>query len=282
MVKNTKFGVLYIVATPIGNLEDISIRALKIIQEVTLCAAENTKNSKKLFDHYNINTKLTSYHKFSERNKLKFFISQLQSGNDIALISDAGTPLISDPGFLLVNKALELGFKVIPIPGPSSLTASISVSGLPLDKFVFYGFPPRQKKARHTFVKELLLDDRTSIVFESKSRIQILLEVLVDERPDRDIFLAREMTKLYETFYKGKASEVLERLTKDKNALKGEFVLIIKGKKKSDSRNILNTEQKQVLEILINSLKKKDALSLASKVFKIKRNSLYRLILEDK
>ena len=147
MGKNTKFGVLYIVATPIGNLEDISNRAVSILSNVSLCAAENTRNSKKLINKYNISTKLISYHKFSEESKLGFFISQLKLGNDIALISDAGTPLISDPGYLLVNKAIKEGVKVIPIPGPSSLIAALSVSGLALDKFVFYGFYRRQKKA---------------------------------------------------------------------------------------------------------------------------------------
>ena len=129
MGKNTKFGVLYIVATPIGNLEDISKRAVNTLSKVSLCAAENTRNSKKLMNKYNISTKLISYHKFSEESKLGFFISQLKLGNDIALISDAGTPLISDPGYLLVNKAIKEGVKVIPIPGPSSLIAALSVSG---------------------------------------------------------------------------------------------------------------------------------------------------------
>ena len=282
MSKNTKFGVLYIVATPIGNLEDISKRAVSTLSNVSLCAAENTRNSKKLMNKYNIRTKLISYHKYSEESKLGFFISQLKLGNDIALISDAGTPLISDPGYLLVNKAIKEGVMVIPIPGPSSLIAALSVSGLPLDKFVFYGFPPRQKKAQKSFLKKIVSDAKTSVVFESKSRIKGFLKTLAEMSPDRNIFLAREMTKLYETFYKGSVRKVLDEISSDEKAVKGEFVLVIEGKAKEEDQVFLNREQEKVLEILMKTMKKNDALSLASKSFGLKKNSLYKLTLKRK
>ena len=281
MSKNTKFGVLYIVATPIGNLEDISKRAVNTLSNVSLCAVENTRNSKKLMNKYNIHTKMISYHKYSEESKLDLFISQLKSGNDIALISDAGTPLISDPGYLLVNKAIDEGVKVVPIPGPSSLISALSVSGLPSDKFAFYGFPPRQKKALKALLIKIVSDEKTSVVFEAKSRIKESLKTLVEISPDRNIFLAREMTKLYETFYKGSARKVLEEISLNQNEVKGEFVLVIEGKTKGEDHIFLNKEQEKVLGVLMQSMDKNEALNLASKSFGIKKNSLYKLLLKE-
>ncbi len=282
MRKNTKFGVLYIVATPIGNLEDISKRAVNTLSNVSLCAVENTRNSKKLMNKYNIQTKLISYHKYSEESKLSLFISKLKSGSDIALISDAGTPLISDPGYLLVNQAIDEGIKVVPIPGPSSLISALSVSGLPAERFVFYGFPPRQKKALKDFLMKIVSDEKTSIVFEAKSRIKKSLKTLAEISPDRNIFLAREMTKLYETFYKGSVREVLEEISLNQNEVKGEFVLVIEGNTKGEDRIFLNKEQEKILDILMQSMKKNDVLNLASRSFGVKRNSLYKLMLKRK
>ena len=281
MPKNTKFGALYIVATPIGNLEDISRRGLITLGKVNLCAAENTKNSKKLMKKYNLSTPLVSYHKYSEESKLNFLISTLKLGEDIALISDAGTPLISDPGYLLVNKALEEGIRVIPIPGPSSLIAALSVSGLPLDKFIFYGFPPKKKKALETFLKKLAMSDKTSIIFETKLRILGFLKALAEINPNREIFIAREMTKLYESFYRGSVIEVIEELSSQKNALRGEFVLVIGSNKKTVSEDFLSKEQEKVIQVLLKSMKKNEALNLASKSFGIKKNSLYKLLLKE-
>ena len=281
MPKNTKFGALYIVATPIGNLEDISKRALMTLGKVHLCAVENTKNSKKLMKKYNLSTPLVSYHKYSEESKLNFLISTLKSGKDIALISDAGTPLISDPGYLLVNKALEEGIKVIPIPGPSSLIAALSVSGMPLDKFIFYGFPPKKKKALEIFLERLVVSDKTSIIFETKLRILGFLKALAEINPNREIFVAREMTKLHESFYKGSVIEVIEELSSQNNALRGEFVLIIGSNKKTISEDFLSQEQEKVIQVLLKSMKKNEALNLASKSFGIKKNSLYKLLLKE-
>ena len=281
MTKNTKFGALYIVATPIGNLEDISRRGVMTLGQVHLCAAENTKNSKKLMKKYNLSTPLVSYHKYSEGSKLNFLISTLKSGEDVGLISDAGTPLISDPGYLLVNKALEEGIKVIPIPGPSSLIAALSVSGMPLDKFIFYGFPPKKKKALETFLEILAVTDKTSIIFETKLRILGFLEALAEINPNREIFVAREMTKLHESFYRGSVVKVIEELSSQKNALRGEFVLVIGGNKKTISEDFLSKEQEKVTQVLLKSMKKNEALNLASKSFGIKKNSLYKLLLKE-
>ena len=282
MNKNTKFGTLYIVATPIGNLEDISKRGLMTLSSVHLCAVENINNSKKLMNKYNISTKLVSYEKFSEERKLNLLISILKSGRDIALISDAGTPLISDPGYLLVNRSIEENIRVIPIPGPSSVIAALCVSGLPLDKFIFYGFPPRKKKALQSFLEVLVSSDKTSVIFESKLRILEFLVQLSEITPDRDVFLAREITKLHESFYRGTVIEVIDQLSLQKNSLKGEFVLVIGSKKKGISKVQLNSEQERVIEVLLKNLEKNDALNLASKSFGIKKNSLYKLLLKEK
>ena len=281
MTKNTKFGVLYIVATPIGNLQDISKRALSTLSKVDLCATEDTRKSKVLLDKYNLEKKLISYHKFSEKKKLDLLISFLKEGKNLALISDSGTPLISDPGYLLVKKALEEQITVSPIPGPSSLISALSVSGIATDTFVFYGFAPRQIKAKELFIKSLIADKKTSIVFESKNRIISFLEKLSELSPDRNIFIAREMTKLYETFYKGKANQVLKELILKKERIRGEFVLIIEGNKEINNELFLSNEQEEVLKILMEKMSKKEALSLASKSFGISKNLIYKLLLNE-
>ena len=281
MVKNTKFGVLYIVATPIGNLQDISKRALKTLNNVDLCAAEDTRKSKVLLNKYNLEKKLISYHKFSEKKKLDLLISFLKEGKDLALISDSGTPLISDPGYLLVKRALEEQITVSPIPGPSSLISALSVSGFATDAFVFYGFAPRQIKAKELFIKSLIVDKKTSIVFESKKRIIPFLEKLSELSPDRNIFIAREMTKLHETFYKGKANHVLEELILNEEQIKGEFVLIIEGNREANNELFLSNEQEAVLKILMEKMNRKEALSLASKSFGISKNLIYKLLLKE-
>ena len=281
MVKNTKFGVLYIVATPICNLQDISKRALNTLNNVDLCAAEDTRKSKVLLNKYNLEKKLISYHKFSEKKKLDLLISFLKEGKDLALISDSGTPLISDPGYLLVKRALEEQITVSPIPGPSSLISALSVSGFATDAFVFYGFAPRQIKAKELFIKSLIVDKKTSIVFESKKRIIPFLEKLSELSPDRNIFIAREMTKLHETFYKGKANHVLEELILNEEQIKGEFVLIIEGNREANNELFLSNEQEAVLKILMEKMNRKEALSLASKSFGISKNLIYKLLLKE-
>ena len=282
MSKNTKFGVLYIVATPIGNLEDISKRALNCLSSVDFCATEDTRKSKILMNKYNINTRLVSYHNFSEKRKLKYLISNLKDGLNIALISDAGTPLISDPGYLLVKAAQEESIQVIPIPGPSSLISALSISGFPSDKFIFYGFPPKQQKAKQSFMKSLVSENRTSIVFESKRRIKDFLVNLEGLSPGRKVFIAREMTKLHETFYRGEINKVISEISFDENSLKGEFVIVVEGIKEVKKDILLSDDQAKVLEIILEKMKKKEALSLATKAFGLKKNSLYKFVLEQK
>ena len=283
MVKDTKLGTLYIVATPIGNLDDVSKRALETLSKVDFCIVEDTRKSKILLNRYEIKTKLVSYHKFSEHKKLNFVINKLKNGKNIALISDSGTPLISDPGYLLVKSALEESIKVVPIPGPSSIVSALSVSGLPLDRFSFYGFPPRQTKKKREFINSIVNENKTSVIFESGKRIKLFLEKLEKINSKMEMFVAREMTKIHETFYKGSVQEILKEISLNNNSLKGEFVIVIKGKSRSKKNlNFLNEEQQRILEILLENLERKDALFIASEIFGTSRNIVYKSLLKEK
>jgi 16S rRNA (cytidine1402-2'-O)-methyltransferase len=220
-------GVLYVVATPIGNLEDITQRALRTLREVDLIAAEDTRHSRKLLDHFGIATELTSYHDHSERSKAPRLIERLRSGVDIALICDAGTPGIADPGFRLVGAAIESEIEVVPIPGPSSVTTCLSVSGLPTDRFVFEGFVPAKSGARRKFFEALAPETRTIVCFEAGRRLAASLTDLAEVLGSRSIVVGREVTKLYEEFTRGPVGEVLERLVDA--PVRGEVTLLIAG-----------------------------------------------------
>ena len=278
---NSKSGTLYIVATPIGNLEDISLRALRILSEVFMCAAEDTRKTKILFNHHQIKTKLTSYHRFSERKKLNYLIGLLKEGSDLALVSDAGTPLISDPGLLLVKEAISLGIKISPLPGPSSVTAALSVSGFNSDNFIFVGFPPRKKNERLSFIKNLVKEQRTLILFESGIRIKKLLEDISENSPQKNIFIAREISKMYETFYRGEIKEIINELSKSKFGSKGEFVLVFEEiSKKNNFDTELSEEGVRILNLLVDHLPNNDAMILASKILNIKKNILYKELIK--
>ena len=278
---NSKSGTLYIVATPIGNLEDISLRALRILSEVFMCAAEDTRKTKILFNHHQIKTKLTSYHRFSERKKLNYLIGLLKEGSDLALVSDAGTPLISDPGLLLVKEAISLGIKISPLPGPSSVTAALSVSGFNSDNFIFVGFPPRKKNERLSFIKNLVKEQRTLILFESGIRIKKLLEDISKSSPQKNIFIAREISKMYETFYRGEIKEIINELSKSKFGSKGEFVMVFEEiSKKNNFDTELSEEGVRILNLLVDHLPNNDAMVLASKILNIKKNILYKELIK--
>lgn len=216
--------MLYIVSTPIGNLDDITIRALDILKEVDLVLAEDTRVSKKLFDRYDIKTKLFSWHQHSKLTDFSKIDNYFREGKDIALITDAGTPGVSDPGGKLIELVLENfpSTKIIPIPGASALTALISVSGIAMDKFLFLGFLPH-KKGRQTLIEEIKQSKIPVVFFESVHRIHKALEALSD--CDKHIIVGRELTKQFETIYRGKAKEVLKQIQTDK--VKGEFVVIV-------------------------------------------------------
>ena len=223
--------MLYIVATPIGNLKDITLRALEILKSVDLILCEDTRVSKKLLNAYEINTPLLSYHQHSKLNKIDLILDKLKQGENLALISDAGTPGISDPGNILVEKALENNISVEPIPGPSAVLAAASVSGFPTDKFVFLGFIPK-KKGKNKFFKKIESEKLTVIFYESVHRIIKTLEQMAEVMTERQIFVCRELTKMFEEKYRGTPAEVLVQM-KGKTP-KGEFVVIVRGLGKND------------------------------------------------
>ncbi len=221
-------GVLYIVATPIGNLEDISFRGVRILKEADLIAAEDTRRTGILLSEYQIETPAISYHDHNKERKTPELIDQLQSGKQIALVSDAGTPGISDPAFYLVREAIQCGIQVQPIPGPNAAVAVLVSSGLPTDRWVFEGFLPR-KKGRHTRLTELSEEPRTIIIYESVHRINRTLKDIHKYMGDREIVVGREITKQYEEFVRGSVTEVIEYY--EQNPVKGEFVIILSGAK---------------------------------------------------
>ena len=222
--------MLYIVATPIGNLEDISLRAINVLRNADFILAEDTRVTRVLLDKYNIKVTTISYHQHSQLQKMEQIIELLKEGKNLALVSDAGTPGINDPGNYLISKALEdlPDLKIIPIPGPNAAITALSISGFSTDKFVYLGFPPH-KKGRQTFFKKIGEIKETIVFYESKHRIVKALEELknISDTKERQIVVARELTKQFETIYRGTIDEIMLKLNKDKNNLLGEFVVVV-------------------------------------------------------
>ncbi|MEO0083466.1 MAG: 16S rRNA (cytidine(1402)-2'-O)-methyltransferase [candidate division WOR-3 bacterium] len=219
---------LYIVSTPIGNLSDITLRALTILKAVDLIACEDTRHTTILLNHYQIKNKLTSYFEYNKKEKTDQIIKFIQTGKSVALVSDAGTPGISDPGYYLIRTAIENNIPVVPIPGPSALIAALIVSGLPSDRFAFEGFLPKRKGKKHKKLQNLKDEERTMIFYDSPYRVKDSLKSMLEIFGDRKIVLVRELTKKFETIIRDKISEVISQLENKK--LKGEIVLIVEGK----------------------------------------------------
>lgn len=275
-------GVLYIVATPIGNLGDFSARGIETLRSVALIAAEDTRHSRYLLDQFAINTPMRALHDFNEQQRASELVAELQQGKSIALISDAGTPLISDPGFRLVQIAREAGIKVVPIPGACALIAALSVAGLPSDRFVFEGFLPAKHTARLKQLQSLQKENRTLIFYEAPHRITALLDDLLQAFGEsRQAVLARELTKLYETVKGGALIELRDWLHADPNQQKGEFVVLVQGAEISDDETI-KINARQILQTLLSELPVNQAVKLASKISGEKKNLLYAWALEDK
>lgn len=222
-----KTRLLYVVSTPIGNLNDITLRALQVLGEVDLIAAEDTRQTRKLLDHYGIKTPITSYHDHNKEQKTPVLLKHLEGGMDVALVSDAGTPGISDPGYYLIRRAIEQGVQVIPVPGPTASVAALVVSGLPTDRFIFEGFLPAKKGKRRRILSELATEERTIILYESPYRLQRTLNDILEVFGDRKMVAARELTKKFEEVIRGSVSELLDHFTQ--NRPRGEFVLVIEG-----------------------------------------------------
>ncbi|MDD5397302.1 MAG: 16S rRNA (cytidine(1402)-2'-O)-methyltransferase [Candidatus Moranbacteria bacterium] len=219
-------GKLYIVATPIGNLEDITLRALRILKEVDVVACEDTRVTRKLLAHYNIETQSIAYHQHSSDDRIQKIIAQILEGKNVAVVTDAGTPGVSDPGNILVAEAIANGIVVLPIPGASALAAVISVAGVDMQQFTFLGFPPH-KKGRETYFKKVAASEIPVIYYESPHRVIKNLEMLEKFSVDKKIILGREMTKMFEEVVRGSVAEVLEYFASNPSKIKGEFVIVV-------------------------------------------------------
>ena len=271
---------LYIVATPIGNLEDISPRALRVLTEADLILAEDTRHSGKLLQHFGIHTAVQALHDHNEARLLPRLLQRLHSDQALALISDAGTPLINDPGYQLVAAAQAQGSRVIPVPGPSAVICALSVSGLPTDRFVYEGFLPSKHAARKKRLVELATEPRTLVFYEVPHRIAECLEDLIEcFGPDRMATLAKELTKHYETVRKDTLTGLLAWLKEDDARRNGEFVLVIQGAAGMTSDE---AESVRVLMTLLPVLSVREAAAVAAEILKANKNRLYKLALDIK
>jgi 16S rRNA (cytidine1402-2'-O)-methyltransferase len=265
---------LYVVATPIGNLSDMVPRAVEILQTVALIAAEDTRHSRTLLGHFDIRTPVCAYHDHSNSAELERLLAHLRGGKSLALISDAGTPLVSDPGYRLVDLALREGIKVVPIPGACAVIAALSVAGLPSDRFMFEGFLPAKQHARLTVLKSLQRERRTMIFYEAPHRVRdSLADISAAMGGDRLVVLAREITKLFETVKRLPASELHDWVSADSNQQRGECVLLIEGFKGDEGIPAATID---MLNILRAELPLKQAAALCSKISGLKKNQLYQ------
>jgi len=274
-----KKGVLYVVATPIGNREDITLRALKILRDVDLVAVEDTRKSGKFLSHHKIKNRLVSYHEHNEKKRTPELLGKLQDGTSIALVSNAGTPGVSDPGYCLVAAAIANKISVIPVPGPSAATTAMSASGLPSDSFVFIGFSPKKKGKRMKFLAELAVEPRTLIFYESPKRILTFLEEVVSHIGDRPAVLAREMTKLHEEFIRGSVSEILQTM-KARPEIRGECTLLVAGRQEEEavSPAIVKAEIKTALEKQQSGLS--EIARTIAKKYGLPKNEVYEMALK--
>lgn len=275
----TNAGTLYVVATPIGNLEDMTPRAIRILAQADLIAAEDTRHSGKLLRHFGIGTETVAVHEHNERSQVPKLIAILKSGKSIAFISDAGTPLVSDPGFQLVRAARQAGIGVTPVPGACAAIAALSAAGLPSDRFVVEGFPPAKAAARRAVFEKLREESRTLIFYESPHRI---LESLKDMAEifgsTREAVLARELTKQFETVRGGGLAELHDWVEGDKHQQLGEFVILIHGVPRAE-REAMDAEAERVLKLLLAELPVSQAAALAAKITGLKKNMLYEYAL---
>lgn len=281
MADPTSAGVLYVVATPIGNLDDISARALRVLGDVALIAAEDTRHSQRLMQHFGITTPLQACHEHNEREQGGRFLSRLLAGDDVALISDAGTPLISDPGFHLVRQARAAGVRVVPVPGPSALITALSAAGLPSDRFIFEGFLPAKAAGRRARLEALREEPRTLIFYEAPHRLLESLEALRDTLgAERQVVLARELTKTFETLKGLPAGELCEWVRADANQQRGECVLLVAGWQAPEGDEAVSAEALRVLDLLLADLPVKRAAALAAEITGARKNLLYQVALE--
>jgi 16S rRNA (cytidine1402-2'-O)-methyltransferase len=278
---NAPLGSLYVVATPIGNLDDISARALNILRSVSLIAAEDTRHSARLMQHFGIPTPLAACHEHNERDQGGRFLARLLAGDDVALISDAGTPLISDPGYHLVRQARAAGVAVVPVPGACALIAALSAAGLPSDRFIFEGFLPAKAAGRRARLEQVKEESRTLIFYEAPHRIleclQDMQAVFGDERP---ALLARELTKTFETLKGMPLAELAAWVAADSNQQRGECVVLVAGWQAPEGEEAVSSEAMRVLDLLLAEMPLKRASALAAEITGVRKNLLYQVALE--
>lgn len=280
-MKNAKKGKLYIVGTPIGNLEDITVRALRVLREVDLIAAEDTRQVRKILNKYDIRNQSISYHEHNEASQSQRIVNELITGKDVALVSDAGTPGISDPGYRLVNLALKKGVEVIPVPGPSALVASLSVSGLPTDCFFFAGFLPAKKGERIKKLQEYKNHSSTLVFYEAPHRIVKSLQDILSVLGNRQIVVARELTKMHEEVLHGNVDEVISFLKA--RQVKGEITLLVDGKKIEKVINIADIDlEDKIKELKKTGLTEKEAMKKVARQLNISKSEVYRELLRVK
>jgi 16S rRNA (cytidine1402-2'-O)-methyltransferase len=272
-------GILYIVATPIGNLEDITLRALRVLREVDLIAAEDTRHTQILLAHHGIHTTLSSYHEHNERAKAQTLVARLEQGANIALVSDAGTPAISDPGFRLIVEAIRARVRIVPIPGASALTAVLSASGLPTDRFVFEGFLPAKKKQRRERLQAVRGEPRTLIFYETPHRLKDSLDDIREVLDDREITLAREVTKMHEEFLRGRVSEIFNQIAD--REIKGELTLVIAGRA-GESTVPLEQLKEEIHTLAAEGMRIKEIAEVLGAKYAYPKKEIYRMVLEQK
>ena len=275
-------GTLYIVATPIGNLEDLSARATRVLEKADIVAAEDTRHSGRLLQHLGLRKRLVALHDFNERARAGSVLDELEAGLDVALISDAGTPLISDPGYVLVREARLRGLRVSPIPGPCALVTALSAAGLPTDRFLFVGFLPAKRSGRQSVLGELRRERATLVFYESPHRIlDTLADIAQVFGDDRELVLGRELTKTFETFYSGSVGDVLAQLESDPHGSKGEFVVMVHGAEPAEENSAGGmVETDQLLRVLMAELPVKKVTKMVSELTGRSRNELYQRALE--
>lgn len=275
-LRNPESGTLYVVSTPIGNLEDVTLRALKILKDVDMIAAENTRQTRGFCSHYNIKTRLISYHQHNQRSRGPELIERLKKGSDIALVTSAGTPSISDPGSLLVNMALGNGIRVSPIPGPSAAIAALSVSGLHVDRFLFLGFLSNKTGKRKKELRDLAHEQRCMVFYEAPHRIKAMLKDMNEVLGDRYVVILRELTKIYEEIKRGTVSLILKEL--DDHILKGEFTVVLAGAEKKEDEDFVDNKVRDTIKRLLLERKMgvKEVATRLSKEFGLNYRTVYK------
>jgi 16S rRNA (cytidine1402-2'-O)-methyltransferase len=282
--ESTMTGTLYLVATPIGNLEDITLRALRVLREVDLIACEDTRRTRKLLTHFNISKPTVSYHQHNERERAGELADRLEAGASIALVTDAGTPLVSDPGHRIVEEAVKRGIPVTPVPGPSAVIAALAASGLPTNEFLFAGFLPSKQTARRARLTELASARSTLVFYEAPHRIEASLRDALAALGDRQSVIARELTKIHEEFLRGPLSELISKISD--RSTKGEIVLLI-GPKGEDtcSASSQRAEHSSIADdierLVLEGLDRKSALKRAARLRGITKSQAYRMLLAE-